>query len=228
MKALALILTVAVAVLVNIPKCNNETITDLGPDTSYIANFSNFKSIDAKGIASINYTQGKEFHLKVYGQKLCVDNLVLSVQNGTLYISQKKSINANGWQRLNIDITAPDIESLAIDGVGSFNCDGNFSVDHNIKIISEGVGNVTFNDVVCNDLEIRSEGVGSANIHNLAANDVDIICSGVGGVTVNTNCHYVNVNCSGVGGVTVSGSADNYSVSKSGVGGVNVNGLEKK
>lgn len=246
MKILGL-LAFAMIVTLNNQKCNNETITDLGSDTSYIANVSNFKNIDAKGIASINFTQGNEFHLVVYGQKKLVDNLALWVNDGTLYIADKKHINSNGFQRLTIDITAPDINYLHLGGVGSFKCNSDFIVEHNLKINIDGVGHVKFNDVVCKNMDILSggvgavdfeqldcgniyvnqSGVGSSNIHKLAANDVDINSSGVGSINVYTECHSINVNASGVGSVTVSGTTDNYSVRKSGIGGVNTQGLKR-
>lgn len=245
MKILGL-LAFAMIVTLNNQKCNNETITDLGFDTSYIANVSNFKNIDAKGIASINFTQGNEFHLVVSGQKKLVDNLALWVNDGTLYIDDKKNIHANGFQHLTIDITAPDINYLHMGGVGSFQCNSDFIVEHNLKIYLDGVGHVKFNDVFCKNMDIISggvgaldfnqvncgnvyvnqSGVGSSKIHNLAAKDVDINSSGVGSVSVYTECKSINVNASGVGSVTVSGTTDNYSVRKSGIGGVNTQGLK--
>ena len=237
---LSLLLTLAVSTVKN---CNEEYYEG-GGDTTCTAKVELFNKINTQGVASIYFTQGDELNINIEGDKRSVENLSLQVHNGTLYISDKKNINGRTWQRLNLYITAPDLEKVWMNGVGSFNVNENLNLNHNLGFHSDGVGAVKINSVSCGNAEIHNNGVGSFTINHCECGDIEIVqggvgsikmglnsqdvrltSSGVGSVKVNTQCRKINIYASGVGSTTVTGTADDFTVVKTGIGGVNVSGL---
>ena len=237
---LSLLLTLAVSTVKN---CNEEYYEG-GGDTTCTAKVELFNKINTQGVASIYFTQGDELNIDIEGDKRSVENLKLEVNHGTLYISDKKNIHGRGWQKLNIYITAPDLETVWMDGVGSFNVKESLNLDHNFDFYSNGVGSVNINSVSCGNAGIHNNGVGSLTITHcecgdinidqggvgslkmgLNAQDVRLTSSGVGSVKVNTQCRKIKIYASGVGSTTVTGTADDFTVVKKGIGGVNVAGL---
>ena len=259
---LSLLLTLAVSTVKN---CNENHYYGDDGDTTCTAKVDNFNRIVADGVASVFFTQGNEFNIEIEGDKISVECLKLEVINRTLHISDdtnKLDENNNKkhwWQyffnfnsnynegrshRINIYITAPDLEKVQMEGVGSFTVNENLKLDHNFDFQSGGVGSAHFNSVSCINADIHHEGVGSLSINkfeceninieqggvgsakiNLNAQDVKLNSSGVGSVTLNTQCRKIDISASGIGSTTVYGTADDYTVVKSGIGSVNVSEL---
>ncbi len=260
---LSLLLTLAVSTVKN---CNENHYYGDDGDTTCTVKVDNFNRIVADGVASVFFTQGNEFNIEIEGDKISVECLKLEVINRTLHISDdtnKLDENNNKkhwWQyffnfnsnynegrshRINIYITAPDLEKVNMNGVGSFHIKDELTVDHGLDFNSDGVGSISLNSVSCGYAEIHHNGVGSLSINNfecdnniyidkggvgsaninLKAQDVWLNSSGVGSVTLNTKCRKIEISASGVGSTTVYGTADDYSVIKKGIGSVNVSGL---
>ena len=238
---LSLLLTLAVSTVKN---CNEEYYD--GGDTTCTAKVEMFNQINAQGVATIYFTQGDELNIDIEGDKRSVENLNLQVYNGTLYISDKKNINGIAFQRLNLYITAPDLEKVWMNGVGSFTVNENLNLNHKLNFYSDGVGSVNINSVSCDNAEFYNNGVGSFTINHcecgdikieqggvgnfkidLNAKDIRLNSTGVGSVTLNTQCRKIDISSSGIGSTTVTGTADDYTVVKSGIGSVNVNGLNR-
>ena len=260
------ILSILLALAVSTVKNCNENDCDNYGDTTCTAKVDSFNKIVAHGVASVFFTQGNEFNIEIEGDKISVECLKLEVINRTLHISDdtnKLDENNNKkhwWQyffnfnsnynegrshRINIYITAPDLEKVQMEGVGSFHIKDELTVDHGLDFNSNGVGSISLNSVSCGYAEIHHNGVGSLSINNfecdnniyidkggvgsaninLKAQDVWLNSSGVGSVTLNTKCRKIEISASGVGSTTVYGTADDYSVIKKGIGSVNVSGL---
>lgn len=257
---LSLLLTLAVSTVKN---CNEKHYYDGDGDTTCTATVDSFNKIVADGVASVFFTQGNEQNIEIEGDKISVECLKLEVKNGTLHIYDdtnkydEQNNKKHWWQyifsnynegrshRLNIYITAPDLEKVNMNGVGSFHINDALTVDHGIDFHADGVGSISINSVSCGYAEIHHNGVGSLSIKNfecdnnlyldqggvgsanvsLKAQDVWLSSSGVGSVTLNTQCRKIEINASGVGSTTVFGTADDYTVVKKGIGSVNVSGL---
>ena len=237
---LSLLLTLAVSTVKN---CNEEYTS--GGDTTCTAKVEMFNKINTQGVATIYFTQGDELNIDIEGDKRSVENLNLQVYNGTLYISDKINIKGRTYQRLNLYITAPDLEDVWMNGVGSFNVNENLNLNHNLGFHSAGVGAVNINSVSCGNADIHNNGVGSFTINHCECGDINIVQSGVGSikmtdlnahdvklnncgvgsVKVNTKCRNIDIHADGVGSTTVTGTTENYTLDKKGIGSVNVSGL---
>lgn len=169
-----------------------------------------FTAIKIASVATVHFTQGDKFSLRIEGRERFVRETTTEVKGGTLVIglkdadSMKKYTNSkrNG---VRIYLTAPSLEKVTFTGVGGFRCEETLRAD-DIRFDMDGVGSLKIADLRCDRLDLNIDGVGSADIHFRADHaDVDI---------------------DGVGTATLSGEARTATVSRSGIGRVNTKGLK--
>ena len=113
--------------------------------------------------------------------------------------------NNSNSKNVKLYIAAPDLKSVKLQGVGSFNCRTALRLDQ-LKITLSGVGGAEISDLVCETLKVRLDGVGSVNIR--------------------VDCDELTARADGVGSMTLKGKARKADISKGGVGGVNTRGLK--
>ena len=80
-----------------------------------------FHSIEVESVASVYFTQSDTYSLRVEGEKKWVNQTKCTVKDGVLLIAwaekgKKTTRNVNG---LSIYISAPDLQKVAFEGVGS-------------------------------------------------------------------------------------------------------------
>lgn len=198
-----------------------------------------FNAIKSDAVANIHLRQGSTISVRVEGDKELMNRLDLHVRNGKLMIDMD---NGNffkrfriGRKKLNMYITTPDLTSLETEGVGNITMEGNFRVP-SLRIISDGVGNITAEHLNCGDITVDSDGVGNITLNGKAEN-VAISSDGVGNVNTekllaseaqvnssgvgNVRCYArktITIRSSGVGNVTYYGNPSIKNVSKDGVG----------
>lgn len=131
-----------------------------------------------------------------------------TVKDGVLLITwaeKGKKKTAKNVNRLSIYISAPDLQEVTFEGVGSFNCKSRL----NLK-------NVKF-DI---------QGVGSLNVADLHARNVKITLEGVGSGELTVDCDRLDASVEGVGSLTLSGKARSAHISKDGIGSVSTRRLK--
>lgn len=168
---------------------------------------SAFHSIEVESVAGVYFTQSDTYSLRVEGEKKWVDLTKCTVKDGVLLITwgekgQKTIEEVNG---LSIYISAPDLQEVTFEGVGSFNCKSRL----NLK-------NVKF-DI---------QGVGSLNVADLHARNVKITLEGVGSGELTVDCDRLDASVEGVGSLTLSGKARSAHISKDGIGSVSTRRLK--
>lgn len=163
-----------------------------------------FSSIEMDGVAGVYFTQDSKCSVRIEGEETDVRNTEITVKDGTLYIetNSRKGRNQKGTK---IYLTAPDLDELSFDGVGSFRCEKTLKVD-DIRIDVDGVGSVEMEDLKCETLRLSVDGVGKTDVH--------------------VTCRDLRADLDGVGKVVLSGSADHARISKDGVGVCNTNNLK--
>ena len=107
-----------------------------------------FHSIEVESVASVYFTQSDTYSLRVEGEKKWVDQTKCTVKDGVLLIAwaekgKKTTRNVNG---LSIYISAPDLQKVAFEGVGSFNCKSRLNLK-DVKFDVEGVGSLHVADL---------------------------------------------------------------------------------
>lgn len=168
---------------------------------------SAFHSIELESVASVYFTQSNTYSLRVEGEKKWVNQTKCTVKDGVLLITwaekrKKTTKNVNG---LSIYISAPDLQKVIFEGVGSFNCKSRLSLK---------------------DVKFDIQGVGSLNVADLHARNVKIALEGVGNGELTVDCDRLDASVEGVGSLTLSGKARSAHISKDGIGSVSTRRLK--
>lgn len=204
-----------------------------------------YTSIQMDGVASVRFTQGNNYSLRIEGDEELVKSLITQVEDKTLIIDNEKikwRKNRNNGN-VTVFVTAPMLEKVSFDGVGSFKCPQKLVVE-DFCIEKDGVGAMEINDLHCRDLEVEMDGVGSIDLHTechdmdaqidgvggskltCKANHISIQKDGVGGAEINVDCQMLEADIDGVGGITFSGKAQQATFEKNGVGGFSTSKLK--
>ena len=125
------------------------------------------------------------------------------MKNGVLVIGYQK--NNNNSKHIKLYITAPNLDNVKLQGVGSFNCREPLR-SRRFDLILSGVGDVNIDNLKCKDFTVKLDGVGCVN--------------------VKVDCDALEAQANGVGSMTLNGKAGIAKISRNGVGGVNTSGLK--
>lgn len=167
-------------------------------ETSETRNVKGFTAIHIDGVASVRFTQSDTYSCRVEGQEKEVADLVTTVKNGILIIDQQKT----NEKKRNIEtptviVTAPTLEEVEMDGVGTFECKEPLKAG-DIHFDMDGVGTLEIADLHCDNVEIKIDGVGKGN--------------------VNVYCDHLKARVDGVSSLKLSGEAHTASIRDSFLG----------
>lgn len=156
-----------------------------------------FSSICMEVVGSIRFTPSETYSVVIEGPAFYVKKLSVEVSKGKLIINthSKNGNNGNKIKNVVIRISAPTLDKVEIDGVGSFVCEKKLTAK-DFKASMSGVGRITIKDLVCKSARLEMDGVGNI--------DAVVDCKGK-----------LVADCCGVGKITVSGTAGSVSISKS-------------
>lgn len=169
---------------------------------------SAFHSIEVESVAGVYFTQSDTYSLRVEGEKKWVDLTKCTVKDGVLLITwaeKGKKKTTKNVNRLSIYISAPDLQEVTFEGVGSFNCKSRL----NLK-----------------DVKFDIQGVGSLKVADLHARNVKVSLEGVGSGELTVDCDRLDASVKGVGSLTLSGKARSAHISKDGIGSVSTRRLK--
>lgn len=205
MKTLSIIIASTMMTVATAGNSFGQKITEMNSDVQV----ENFNRIKLNSVADVYFTQGDTYSVKVTGDQEAFDLSSIRVEKGTLIIDVKdpkqKRVDFNEKQ-LSVIVTAKDIQSVRFNGVGSFHCDNQISVNHNV--------------------DFKMRGVGSTEIANLKCNDIDYKNTGVGNVKLTVDCGVIKYRNCGVGSSTIHGKAKDIKTRINGVGQVNISNLK--
>ena len=160
---------------------------------------ADFTRIEVTTVGQVYFTQSPKVTFRIEGKEKYVKNTTSEVRGGVLEIGFKdKNGNRKGNKNgVDIYITAPTLESVEFQGVGSFNCKETLKVD-DIRFDVEGVGSLDVRDLQCKTLILRLQGVGEAEVE-VQADHVDASMDGVGSVTLSGKTRTADIDKSGIG-----------------------------
>ena len=200
-----------------------------------------FDAIDSEIVGNIEVVQTSETTVAAAGDQRFVENLIVKVEDQKLKLSMKenlKSFKLKGkTPKLTVYVSTPELKLIESEGVGNIKLLGdiripvisihsegvgnisseNLDADH-VKIDSRGVGNITLKGTT-NELTIQSEGVGNVKTDKMSARHARVKSEGIG----NVSCHAsesVDIESGGIGNVSYYGNPEAKSIHKEGVGGV--------
>ncbi|MGV3538867.1 MAG: head GIN domain-containing protein [Rufibacter sp.] len=189
-------------------------------------NVGAFTKIGLSFPANVVLRQGATQSLRVEGDKELLAELVTEVKDGRLSIKSKErnwNMKLNGKQRVNIFITVPKIEGLAVAGSGKITSEDTFKAD-DLDLAVSGSGSIKLsakaNEVTSRisgsgSIELKGEGKdskvsisGSGTMRGFAfeADRANVSISGSGSCQIKANTT-LKTSISGSGNVTYEGNA---------------------
>ena len=182
---------------------NSECIEASGPVTTEERVVDNFSSIRFNGVGNLLLTQGAPQSVELVTNENILELIETRVSSGTLIVGFVDDACIEGSiDQLDIVVTVPEIETLALEGVGNITGENDFDLDA-LSIELDGVGNVILSGTVTN-LEIASTGVGNVQAFDLESDICEVNLTGVGSVSVTVNSE-LDVNLTGAGSVRYKG-----------------------
>lgn len=168
-----------------------------------------FKSVNLAASADVFVKQGSTFKVEVEGQKNITDVLETVVEGGVLVIKFKKGIWNLQFDKLNIYVEMPSVETLEISGSGNLTTESALSGD-NMTLYIAGSGNIKAEQpLTAKTLKISIGGSG----------DIDVAAITAGELTAKV---------SGSGGLNLTGTADKASYTVSGSGDIDAKDVKSK
>ncbi|MEI8202647.1 MAG: DUF2807 domain-containing protein [Bacteroidota bacterium] len=124
---------------------------------------SDFNSIKINGFTAVHYTLGTENSVSVEPSDMSIEDVVTNIEDGTLSISYKKSMDAKS----KILITSKNLEQIHAKGASKFISESEVALAK-LKIKAEGAPLVQMNLKV-DDLTVNAEGAPSIDLKGSAA-----------------------------------------------------------
>lgn len=225
----------------------NDTPTQVH-QVGQVTEMQSFDKVNLSGPIDIILEQGESHTVRVEATIEQLEKMTIYVENGGLYVDQRKSEPGKTFDGVKVFVASPMIKTLSIAGSGDVTVPKTLDVaDLNISIA--GTGDVTVAQMKCHDLGISIAGTGDVTMGPVLANAVKCDVAGTGDIDIagltcktldnsiagtgdmrfnNLDVEHVNSSIAGMGDVILSGKAVSHKESVAGLGKVDVSGLAKK
>lgn len=175
-----------------------------------------FQAIEVAGVIEVEVELGKPVSVEISGEADLLARVTTKVKDGVLVIDTKEKLPKN--THLHAAVTAPDLSSLGLSGVGSLkvtrvanqrlelNLSGVGSLSAKgttgtLRVVNSGTGDVEARQLVAKVSTVDMTGVGQAVLHTTES--IDARLSGVGGIEVYGNPTHVKKKRSGIGDIRI-------------------------
>ena len=160
-----------------------------------------FNAIRCEFVADIYYTQGKSYSVEAQASEKIMNMVSINKRGNTLVITQKKGNKEKikGKERLQLYVTAPEINDLQIPGVADFHAKEMDVEDFSLNV--KGVSRFECENLTCKSFVSSTPGVNKshATIH---AQTARFDCSGVDKSTLRIYADNLHLQSSGVSNQT--------------------------
>jgi Putative auto-transporter adhesin, head GIN domain len=192
---IALILPIAAATLA-LTGCIG---VDAGPTTTQTRDVAAFTRLKAEDEVDVNLRVGEPRHLRVRAGEKVIDDVRTEVRDGTLYVSYDGPDIREG--RLLVEVAAPAVDAIAIDGASDVRVDGLAADALDIRV--SGAGDIAAAGRV-QRLTLDISGAGDADLAELAAHDARVELRGAGDADVHATAR-LDAEVSGAGDLAYRG-----------------------
>jgi Putative auto-transporter adhesin, head GIN domain len=192
---IALILPIAAATLA-LTGCIG---VDAGPTTTQTRDVAAFTRLKAEDEVDVNLRVGEPRHLRVRAGEKVIDDVRTEVRDGTLYVSYDGPDIREG--RLLVEVAAPAVDAIAIDGASDVRVDGLAADTLDIRV--SGAGDIAAAGSV-QRLTLDISGAGDADLAELAAHDARVELRGAGNADVHATAR-LDAEVSGAGDLAYRG-----------------------
>lgn len=186
----------------------------------------NFHELNVVGSPSVHFTQkaGKP-SVKIHTSDNIAEALNIYEKNGTLYVGFKKDYNVS-YSKLDIEITAADLNSISLSGSGDIYLDNGLNTDK-LTVSLAGSGDIAGKNIRCTQLTASLGGSGDVNLTDVECSTATANLRGSGdlalqGLLTST----VTASIAGSGDLTVAGKAEKASYKVTGSGDLHATGMK--
>ncbi len=138
-----------------------------------------FASIHVTDSYEVIFTQSEEYKIFIDSADSEVLQRTLTYLEGTtLHVSYKAHSIARLSDKIRLYVAAPDIDTILVEGTGSFRSDAKLTTDR-LNVVVRGTGRITLNDVKATTIEVTKSGSGTLNSKGLI--DCDTLVASMNG-----------------------------------------------
>ena len=191
-----------------------------------VTSMAAFDAVDVAGPFNVIFEQGESHSVRVEGTAEQLGKMTIYVKDSELVIDQRKNESGDVFKGLQVFVTSPMVDGLAIAGSGTITAPKALNVN-DMRLEIAGSGDITLGTVQAN--ETRSEIAGSGNIEvaSLTCKKANNEIAGSGDITLNNlNVDHVKSEIAGSGNVILRGKVGSHDEEIAGSGKVNVSGLK--
>ena len=250
---LVLVMAQTIVSCVSCVSCGRKSMDffEEGPEVTQIRPLKGFEKIEVLGSPTVYYTQADTFSVRIEGPENLVNNILTSVDGGTLSIRNKGkigmvNINFGNVGDLSVHVTSPDLVGVLLSGSGDFISQKHIDTDE-MSIVLRGSGDISFKDILCDHCTTELTGSGDVDVQRLEAitssvtligsgdvdmsqcnvRETDITLRGSGDIAVrfDGDCKKVDCQLVGSGDISLSGKVERFNQQKSGSGDIDTDNL---
>lgn len=226
---------------------NNDTPTQVH-EVGQATEMSAFSKVNVAGPFDVFYEQGDAYTVRVDGTAEQLKKMTIYVEDEELCIDVTDyhwPQDKNLFKGIKISVTSPDVKDMSITGLGSLVVPDTLKAD-NLKLLVDGIGDITISKLICSDLGIKVEGQGDIIMGPTQANNVTVEIAGTGDIDItglsckqlhnmitgmgdmkysDLNVGNVKTEIAGMGDVILQGNAHSHEESIAGSGKVDISKL---
>ncbi len=162
-----------------------------GPVISEVRDISDFTGVSNNGSFDVFVTQSDEFDVEVVAQGNLIPIIKTHVSGNTLRIETKNGTCYRSDSPVEIYVSLPELELLALSGSGEVVAD--VADAPGVKFSNSGSGQMSIETVVAGELAITNSGSGKVEILESTVNELRLVQSGSGTIHGGTIRESANV-----------------------------------
>lgn len=168
--------------------CSKEHLEANGNKISELRNPGRFDGVSSSGSNRVFISQGEEFRVELRGSSNLINSYETKLRGNILEVGYRNvSVNDDD---IEVYVTMPEVEFLALSGSGEMNVRGDFPAQNNFSLRISGSGDIRLHDVMeVKNADIELSGSGKARLENLQAENADVDISGSGDVRISVSGH---------------------------------------
>lgn len=159
-----------------------------------------FSEIKLFGGGNINYRQDSRSHIELYGSDNILPLIETYVEGNTLIIKPKKGVNI--WKgKLDINISAPEVNKLSVNGSGNVKFTNGIKTSKNVELQINGSGDIEGEGFHCNKMGVSINGSGNVRLQKIESRECQASISGSGDIKLNGNTLQAQYSIAGSGSI---------------------------
>lgn len=192
----------ALLLMFTITACAQRSVTGNQNYITKQVSVGSFEGIKLLGSPDVIYTQKKGApSVEIYGPDNIVPLMETYVENGNLVIRYKKDVRISNHGKLEVRVSAPVLNRIAITGSGDIKFKNGLTASGDVSLSIAGSGDIESNKIKCNALSIRISGSGDIDLKGVEATRADMRITGSGDMDIAGKCSDAEYSISGSGDI---------------------------